>query len=87
MRPWLLQNSFKGLVMIGGIKILSAPAADNAARSATMCAGRFHGVFVIVTARMFRQYPLEVAEYHAIARVGKRTAILDGAQRVTRLRR
>ena len=41
--------------MIGGIKILAAPAADDAARSATMRAGRFHGVFVIVTAAALGQ--------------------------------
>src|ERR1700712_5129941 len=78
----LFHDPMKTAVVIFGIKTgiwfrRLVASADDSTCAAVVSTGRRHGVLVVVAPRLALQALFVVAEHHAIAWVGKRTAGMD----------
>ena len=69
------------------VSLFAAADDDLAAGAAVARAGRRHGVFAVIAARLRRQEPLPVLEHRAVLAVGEGAALPDQRDRLHRLGR
>jgi hypothetical protein len=63
--------------MISGVPVIAAISSHDASCAAMVQAGRRHGIFTVVIARLYRQQTLAIAEPDTIPAEWKGTATLD----------